>query len=259
MIDPAGTGGAATSIILARGLDVLEAMIESTGGVDVVAGDIGLPRSTVYRYVKTLCVAGFLEERNGRYVPGIRLLQLARRDQWHQRLCELAEPILRDLVEQTQETSFLLVRVGRRAVCPLSIESMRRVRLAAFPTESVWPLHAGATAKVLLAFAPDPLIEDVIAGGLERLTERTPDEHRLRRDIEEIRARGVAVSQGELDPEATAVAAPVRWRDEIVCSVSAAGPTARLDPGRLVEIEAAVCRAATQIARSLERAVARDR
>jgi DNA-binding IclR family transcriptional regulator len=250
-----GSETKATSIILSRGLDVLRATVESEGRVETVADDLGLPRSTVYRYIKTLCVAGFLEERSGQYVPGIRLLQLAQRDHWHQRVSEIAEPVLQKLVEKTEETSFLLVRVGRQAVCPLSIESMRRVRLAAFPRESVWPLHAGATAKVLLAFAPARLVDDVIASGLERLTDRTPDVRRLRRDLEEIRARGVAVSRGELDPDATAVAAPVFWQGEIVCSVSVAGPTSRLDTDRLPEIETSVRRAADEIAGALERAL----
>lgn len=233
---------------------MLRATVESEGRVEGVAGDLGLPRSTVYRYIKTLCLAGFLEERGGQYVPGARLVQLAQRDRWHQRLSELADPILRELVEETQETSFLLVRVGRRAVCPLSIESRQRVRLAAFPRESVWPLHAGATAKVLLAFAPASLVDDLVAGGLERLTDRTPDERRLRRDLREIRARGVAVSRGELDPDATAVAVPVLWQGDVVCSVSVAGPSARLDRHRLALIETRVRRAADEIVRALDRA-----
>lgn len=240
------------SATFARGLEVLAVMMEEPPRVDAAAKRLHVPLSTVYRYVRTAKALGFLEERDGRYVPGLRLLHLARREHWYERLATLAEPVLQALVRDLHESAFLLAREGTKAVCLASVETPRVVRLS-FDPGSVRPLYAGASAKALLAFAPPALIEDVILRGLEPLTDRTPDAHALREQLAEIRREGIAVSTGELDPDASAVAAPVFADDELICALSVAGPAFRFKAEHLVAARVEVARASRALAEMLER------
>ena len=242
----------ALSATFARGLEVLAVMMEEPPRVDAAAERLHVPLSTVYRYVRTAKALGFLEERDGRYVPGLRLLHLARREHWHERLAALAQPVLQALVRDLHESAFLLVREGTQAVCLASVETPRAVRLS-FDPGSVRPLYAGASAKALLAFAPPALIEDVIRRGLEPLTDRTPDAHALLEQLAEIRREGVAVSTAELDPDASAVAAPVFADDELICALSVAGPASRFKAEHLAAARVEVANAGRALAQMLER------
>ncbi len=214
---------------LARGLDVL-ALLAERGGlrVDTLAADLDLPLSTAYRYVGTLCRSGFVEEVNGTYVPGGRLLRLARVGNRHDSLVRLAQPILRSLVAETHETALLTVRAGTMALCLDRAESPRPVRLSLDPG-ALRPLYAGASAKVLLAFAPDAVVAEILQRELPALTPHTPRRSELPRQLRAIRAEGHAVTRGELDPHAVGVAIAILSDDGLVCSLSVAGPATRLE------------------------------
>ena len=72
------------------------------------------------------------------------------------------------------------------------------------------PLTAGATARSLLAFAPDALIEQVLARPREPLAEGTLlDETAIRERLALIRANGWGISWQETFDGAWAVGAPI--------------------------------------------------
>jgi DNA-binding IclR family transcriptional regulator len=89
------------------------------------------------------------------------------------------------------------------------------------------PLHAGAIGRVLLAYALPEIIEEVVAGGLERVTSNTPDEAVLRETLGEIRESGIAWSEGELISGAVGIAAPIFRDAGIVGAVGVIGPKGR--------------------------------
>jgi DNA-binding IclR family transcriptional regulator len=72
------------------------------------------------------------------------------------------------------------------------------------------PLHATGVGKVLLAYAPEELVEEVIARGLERYTPYTiVAPGHLRRTLIEIRRTGVAFAREEMTVGRASVAAPL--------------------------------------------------
>ncbi|MGH3180581.1 MAG: helix-turn-helix domain-containing protein [Streptosporangiaceae bacterium] len=68
---------------------------------DQIASEAEIPLSTVYRYLRTLRDLELVEERDGSYVPGWRLLELAGQHLMHTHLVELGHSFLRDLMEAT--------------------------------------------------------------------------------------------------------------------------------------------------------------
>lgn len=219
-----------------RGLQVLATVAErGPVRVEQLAEQLAIPPSTLYRYVRALKDGGFVEERDGAYEAGIWFLQFAGRNIGDHFLLERSGPLLRAIARYTGETAIMTVRSGAAALCLNSVESPLKVRLS-FQRGAVAPLYAGASAKILLAFSPPTVLEEVLAAGLRPLTPNTPDEPRLRLQLAEIRARGYATTDSEIDPGASAVAVPVLWADTIVCALSVAGPSFRFTPARQQQV-----------------------
>jgi DNA-binding IclR family transcriptional regulator len=240
---------------LARGLQVLSIVVSNgVQRADAVASASGLPLSTTYRYIGTLVEAGFLIDLGGSYAPGPRVLEISRAGNRYRQLVEIAQPTLRQMVKQTGETALLTVRSGTSALCLDRVESPQPVRLS-FEPGALMPLYAGASGKVLLAYAPAPLIEEVL-GGVTPLTENTPSPSQLRRDLEQIREQGYTITDGELDVQVIGAAAAIFVGREMVGAVTVAGPSFRLTTAQLEQIVTCVRDGAATIGRGLAGAAA---
>lgn len=208
-----------------------------------VAGLLDMPRSTTYRYLQTLRSYGLVEEDESRgFRLGSRILQLARIARAGLGLSEVALPAMREVAAKTGEAVLLTRRSGSSVVCVERIESAHPVRLT-YERGHVLPVHAGASAKVLLAFSTPEEIEEVLATArLKRFTARTvTDPRTLRKQLEEIRQQGYAVTDGEVDDGVRGVAAPIMASDgRVVAGLSVAGPAFRMDDARLPAIVRAV-------------------
>lgn len=210
-----------------RGLAIM-ARVAATGEVSVeeLAKDLGIPTSTVYRYIKSLRELSLIEEFHGSYMPGWRLLDLSGQHLTHTRLAEIGVSVLESIVESTAETAVLAVRSGLHAICLKQVSSPHALRYA-FKINQLLPLHAGAGQRTLLAYAPESVIEKVLEQSYPRFTERTPSRGALLEYLKQIRETGYAISRGELNQGAVALACPVFSGGEIVCSLAVAGPENR--------------------------------
>ena len=219
---------AAEDSSFARGLRLL-LTISDRGEIraDELATLLEMPASTVYRYLRTLAGFGFVDRHDGIYRLGPRLLiGSSGSNISSELLTRLSDPVLHMLVDETGETAVVMRRVGLSAVCLHQVESTKGMRVVLDPGVPS-PLYAGAMARVLLAFAPAEILDEVIADGIDPLTPTTPDESTLREGLEEIRATEVAVSEGELVRGSVAMSVPVLREDGIVGSLAVLGPDTR--------------------------------
>jgi DNA-binding IclR family transcriptional regulator len=173
---------------------------------DELSGVLEMPLSSVYRYLRTLTEFGFIDRRDGRYRLGPRLSIGSGSKVTSQRLVRIADPVLRLLA---------LHQVEARDPLRVSIEP-----------GTMTPLYAGAPARVLLAFAPPEILEEVVAGLLP-LTPETPSEAILRDGLAEIVRTGFAASEGEFIAGAVAIAVPIMRDDGIVAALAVTGPSSR--------------------------------
>jgi IclR family transcriptional regulator, acetate operon repressor len=249
----------------ARGTRVLDrslAMLFELGNADrplpiaELARRADLPASTAYRLVDELEGHGLIERDDGELGLGLRLLELARRieDRLAPSLLEPARGVMRTLAHEQDETVLLTAPAGRFAIGLDAVEPPRPVRLS-LGRWRVAPMHLGASGKVLLAFLPSRAAErvleavdhDVTASG--QPVEIGP----LRRELAEVRDRGVAVTHGELDRGVSGVAAPLLTaRARPVAGLTLAGPTDRIAP-HADRLAGAVCEAARAIEQALPR------
>ncbi|MCQ9163920.1 IclR family transcriptional regulator [Arthrobacter sp. STN4] len=238
---------------LNRGLKILT-MIADKGRmrVDEIASVLDIPQSSAYRYIKLFRETDYLYEMDGYYYPGLRVSSRDEQTE-KQHLVEVAAPVLNRLCSQTGEAVILTVRVQMAALC-LERLSPRRADALSFYRGSVRPLHAGASATALLAYAPAEVVANVQESSMRRFTAMTPDAERLQMLLPTIRSNGFSVSEGEVDPFMIGVAAPVFRHGHCICAVSVAGRQQRMSGNRLDEIIELVCKSATELGNELDSA-----
>lgn len=220
-----------------------------------VAKHLGLSPSTTYRYLTSLRASGLIEEgeTNGEFRLGPTVFQLARIARKGLGLSEIALPVMRELVAQTGESALLTRRSGQHVVCIERVESPHSVRLS-YERGQVLPLHAGASAKVILAYLKPSEIDTVLNGEpLPRYTHHTvTDPDILRSQLNAIRAAGYVVSDEEVDLGVRGVAAPILDSGgQVLAGISIAGPTFRLNETVLPTVIAEVSHAAQVISHRL--------
>jgi len=220
-----------------------------------VAERLGMSRSTTYRYLLSLRSYGLLEEGTGagEFRLGSAVFRLARVARQGLGLSEIALPVMRELVAKTGETALLTRRSAEHVVCIEHVASPHSVRLS-YERGQVLALHAGASAKIVLAYLKPSEIEAVLSSApLPRYTKRTvTDSAVLRAQLQDIRTKGYAVSDGEVDEEVRGIAAPILGMNkQIVAGISIAGPAFRLDDTVLPTVLAAVQEAGHVISQRL--------
>jgi DNA-binding IclR family transcriptional regulator len=214
-------------------------------------------QSKTYRLVRALVHHGMLETPNGsgRYSLGLNALRLGLLAQRKFNVAVIALPFMKELSRLTKETVLLTAVQGNKALCLERVESEEPIRYSLFTPGANLPLHAGASSKVLLAFLPEAEWNSFLGGeGLRRFTPNTiTDREELKAQLREVRSRGYAVSDQEVDREVRAVAAPIlNSRGELIAGLTVAGPAYRLNKKRIQSFGPLVKRYAEKIARQVQ-------
>jgi len=148
-------------------------------------------------------------------------------------LLEIVVPFMQDLFVATRENVHLAVAAGHEALYLERVTGLRSIAVKSRRWGRM-PLHATGVGKVLLAYADEDFVAEVIAGGLTRFTPYTiVAPGHLRRNLAEIRHTGVGFAHEEMTVGRLSVAAPLFDADgRAVAAISIVVPTT-VDPQRL--------------------------
>ncbi len=192
---------------------------------------LGMPSSSLNRILRGLERAGYvLRDEAGSYRLGIGAVRLGDRARASLDLPAIVDAELRALGQATGELVLFAVAEPAlgTALYIAAVDSPQRLRVTAELGTRI-PLTAGATARSLLAFAPEPVIEQVLARPRERLAPGTLlDEAEIRERLARIRAHGWGISWQETFDGAWAVGAPIVDEEgHAVASIGVAAPISR--------------------------------
>jgi DNA-binding IclR family transcriptional regulator len=206
---------------------------ESVLGVAEIARRLGIPKSAAHRTLAALCRSGLVRQdpSTAKYRLGMRAVDLGLAALDHGDIRLAALPVMEETTARTAETTTLSLLAGRERFYAAQVESPQDVRMTV-EVGLRCPLYAGASGRAILALFPEPeLVEYLRTVPLQPLTKRTiGDPDRLRAALATVRETGYAVSFGERDPWAAAVAAPFLDRDGRVAGcLSVCGPTSRFE------------------------------
>jgi DNA-binding IclR family transcriptional regulator len=205
-------------------------------GVSELARRLNLTKSTVHRLLRSLLRAGMVAQdpENRRYMLGRGTVQLGYTAIYSDPLLRAALPYLHYLAQQVGESTFLSERRGLAGAPVLQVLSpMMQEQLGWYTTT---PLHSTASGKVLLAYAPEGVFQDVLDVGLVCETEYTiTDPTQLRQELERVRAQGYATAFEESMLGTNALAVPVKDAEgQAIGALAVAGPSYRLGRGQVL-------------------------
>lgn len=225
-----------------------------TLGVSAIARQLGVSKAVIHRILRTLADRQFvmIDPQTREYRLGPAAAALGARALRDSRLRSVGLPVLADLQRQTTETTTLSALVPDGRVYLDQVESEREIKMTV-ELGTRFPLHAGSSGKVILAFLPLHRREELLAAKLTRLTASTHvDPEALRAELDDIRRSGLATSHGERQADAASIAAPVFDVDgAVVGAVSVCGPQSRFHVDARGEIAPALRSAAETISRGL--------
>jgi DNA-binding IclR family transcriptional regulator len=216
-----------------KALDILDCFLTRPSlTLKDINGFTHLNRSRIIRLAGTLTSRGYLiyNSQEKQFHLGPRLLSLGKVFEANNTLLSLGRPFLRELVQETGELASLYVIDGLERVALLREKGIHEVSYSVREGQRM-ELYAGAAGKVLLASAPAEIIGKVLSKRfLKRLTRKTiVDPNVLAQELEVIRRKGYATSEGERVSDVWSVAAPVFDHDQkVCCAIGITGPLYRI-------------------------------
>jgi len=200
----------------------------------------GIALPSVYRYITLLRETGLLAEgERGNFRLSARMVGLARAAEAADSIIDLADPVMRALVAQTEETCILVRLIGRSAICVHRVESGHHLRTTFEPGQPL-PLERGASARILLAGLTPETRRDL----LHDFAAREPEAAAILEEKVQLAAQqGWAMSQEEVDWGVCAISAAVRQGRRTIAALTIPSPLTRTPPeireARVAQVRAA--------------------
>jgi DNA-binding IclR family transcriptional regulator len=234
-----------------RVVQALEELGGAADGLSVsdVARTLGVHRSTASRLLGTLAASGMVERDplTLRYRLGVRVLGLAAAAVARLPVVSQARPELEQLSAATLETVNLAILDRFHVVYVDQVTPAQTVVMASWIGRRS-PVHASSSGKVLLAWSDPRTREALLRRRLEPLTRRTiTTAAAMRAALDDVRRRGYATSDGELEDGLVTIAAPVLIEGRAVAAVSISGPTYRIPSRDLPGLGSRVMAAAAAV------------
>jgi DNA-binding IclR family transcriptional regulator len=222
-----------------RSFEIIYALQELNGAqISELTTYLDIPKSTIHRHLQTLEDLKLVVRDQGQYHVGLAFAALGHHARERKEFYQLAEPLVRDLAEDTGERVQLLVEehgelvyvhrdVGQRAVDADSCVGKRM------------EIHAAACGKAILAEYPPKQAREFVRN--HKFVEVTPNtvtnKELFIEMLEDVRERGYAFNREEsiegLNSVAVAVTHPTGQPLGALCVT---GPSHRLK-GKLLEKE----------------------
>jgi IclR family pca regulon transcriptional regulator len=215
-VDEVGAGRQAHFVqSLERGLSVITAFGPDTASLTLsdVARLTGLTRAAARRFLLTLVDLGYVRQEGKRFELTPKVLGLGYAFLSGLSLPGVAEPHLERLSRDVHESSSMSVLDGPDIVYVARVPTSRIMKVT-INIGTRFPAYATSMGRVLLAGLGDDALDDYLrAAEIEPFTEHTvTDNDALRARIDEVRERGYALVDQELEHGLRSIAAPVRDR-----------------------------------------------
>ena len=223
----------------ARGLSVIRAFNTQHPAQTLteIAQATGLTRAGARRILLTLVALGYVKAEGRLFRLTPRILDLGFAYLTSMPFWNLAEPIMEALSQTVHESCSISVLDGTEVVYVLRVPA-RKIMTINLSIGSRLPAYCSSMGRVLLSgLPPDELDRLLRASDLQARTQRTVtgiDE--LKALIADIRKRGWAQNDQELEEGLVSLAAPIRNRaGQVIAAINVSGQANRTSAADMVE------------------------
>lgn len=223
---------------LARGLEVISAFSRDDAEMTLtdVAKKVGLTRAASRRFLLTLTELGYMQTDGKRFRLTPKVLGLGQAYLSSSNLWEVAEPILENVSRQLKESSSLSVLDGTDVVYVGRVPT-ERIMSISLGVGARLPAHCTSMGRVLLAQLDHEALDAYLrVADLEPYTEHTETSPtRIRGIIKDVRDKGYAVVNQELEIGLRSCAVPVRKKSgRVIAAMNVGVHAQRVTMGQLV-------------------------
>ena len=240
-----------------RAAAVLSALAGAVEGglrfADVVRAT-GLGKGAAHRVLAGLVAYGLVEkdEATGRFFLGIEMVSWTAAAANRFGLAERAAPELLRLCQSTEDTVYLLLRIGNETVCIDRFEGAYPIKTLTMHVGDRRPLGVGAGPLALLAFLDDEERERILAAQPNAGVSFGVDDEKRREMIDVSRKAGYGLNDNQMMSGMSGVGVPIRREDGIpIAAVTVACVSERLKSPRREEIVAGLREVAGKIENDL--------
>ncbi len=253
-----GTYSPAKTVV--KALNIIEFIGQNQPvGVAEISKAMNLTRANAHRLVTTLESLDFIDKvDNHKYTLSFKMYKLGSTVPVVHKLNSIALPVMKGLADLAGESIYLFIKDNNMSICVEEVtgNSDLIINRAVIPLSL--PLHSCASGKLFLAYLDEAALNDCL--NAISLTQATPNtiiqKDQLIKEAKAIRERQYSIEIQENSMDLNSVAAPVfNYTNQMIASLSIAGPTARLPHARLVELSSSVQVAAKTISRKMGHAV----
>lgn len=200
-----------------------------------ICNDLSIPKSSVHHLLEVLTVSQLLRQRaDGRYVLGLRLFELGGLAIKNIDLRKDAIGFMHELVNETELTCHLGILEGDNGFFLSKVESPQAIVKTSWEGKKI-VFNRMALGKVLLAWLPPERVEALIADcTYTRLTPRTiTNKADFLTHLEQVKAQGWAIDDGEDIEEICCMAAPIFNQDgQVVAAIGVNGMQSQYANGK---------------------------
>lgn len=216
--------------------------------IEIVCSQLGYTPASAYRYVRELSSAGLLVRLPRGYALGPRIIELDRHMTQFDPLLAASRDIVGELIAQTH-LELLISELYDSTVINILQRSGADEQALNFGRGRPMDLFRSATAKVILAFLLPRqlkrLFDNAAPEDLERIGLTWKD---FSKAMLRIRKDGYCISEGELDPGKSGIAAPIfDEKGRIIGSITLAGNSERFNAFNREFLSALIVDAARKI------------
>jgi DNA-binding IclR family transcriptional regulator len=218
-----------------RALDLLEALARiGPASLAALSQEAGCTRTAGFRLLRTMQARGFAiqDHARGLWRLGARWSMLSRAAAGQGALAATAQPFLASLAEAVNENTYFITRAGLEGEVIALHRADPNLRVYV-ELGKPFALHAGP-GRLLLAYAPESVLTQVLARKLARFTPTTRIEPAwIMADLQRLRARHWISTADEMFAGGVSIAATVcDASGDVVGALVIAAPALRMRPPR---------------------------
>lgn len=248
-----------------RALSIVELLARNADGLHLsdIAERLGLPRSGTHRLLNDLRENGYVRQEHDRgiYTLTVKLASLSLVHQVGTGMVDLVLPILDSVAEQTGELAMLSIVEDERLMRVAKARGARRGLQYNPDEEPEVYLAATSNGYAYLACLEEEKAIELIARQGPLRDGYGPNAPRSIKDVltyvKDARERGFSIIHDVFEAGTSAIAAPIRLPgpQDVVGTLSVAGPSVRMTRQALEEMSALVISAANDIGHAATRSV----
>jgi len=227
-------------------------------GITEISLKLSIPKSTVHRILSILLNYSLVskESDTSRYRLGVQILKYSNSFYNSFDLRRYSKTVLKRTCLDTGLTTFLCIWQDGKGICIDSARSFQNPQMHHLFVDigKIMPFHCAAAAKILLAYQSSEEIDRLIKNtSFQRYTSKTiVDPERLWEHLKEIKSKGFAICDEELEEGIRAISAPIRnFNGKTVASITVTGLVNRITSAVFDQLVKTVVNAANEISQMI--------